>query len=258
MHIVVATPGRLCELLLEEDLAAFQDLSSLRFLVVDEADRIVEEGHFAEVQYRQTYLCLLLHLVHCIYQLHRVFSRIRDHEKKAEKGEPGVHESGWDDAQEPEGPPAEDDSDDIDFPPMPTEEEIARARAGGEEEQDGDGGGLDSESEQRIGSPPAYRPVRQTLLFSATAIQTLEQRERAGAGIQGWKASRKVQARATKLNGTLKGVGNNSSLPVQLKGSSISKMKFRPSQLISHLLKGYFRWLAFNQRYMLSTLLLVE
>ena len=49
---MVATPGRLCELLLEEELAVFQDLSGLRFLVVDEADRIVEEGHFAEVRVR--------------------------------------------------------------------------------------------------------------------------------------------------------------------------------------------------------------
>ena len=50
-----------------EDVAAFKDMSRLRFLVVDEADRIVEEGHFPE--------------------LHRVFSRIRDHEKIAQQGQ---------------------------------------------------------------------------------------------------------------------------------------------------------------------------
>jgi ATP-dependent RNA helicase DDX24/MAK5 len=49
VHILVATPGRLCELLQDEDIAVFRDMSSVRFLVVDEADRIVEEGHFPEV-----------------------------------------------------------------------------------------------------------------------------------------------------------------------------------------------------------------
>ena len=66
-HIVVATPGRLCELMQDENIRAFQDMSRLRYLVVDEADRIVEEGHFPE--------------------LHRVFSRIRDHEIIALKGQ---------------------------------------------------------------------------------------------------------------------------------------------------------------------------
>ncbi len=36
-------------------------MSSVKFLVVDEADRIMEEGHFSE--------------------LHKVFSRIRSHEE---------------------------------------------------------------------------------------------------------------------------------------------------------------------------------
>lgn len=67
VHIVVATPGRLCELMQDENIRAFQDMSRLRYLVVDEADRIVEEGHFPE--------------------LHRVFSRIRDHEIIALKGQ---------------------------------------------------------------------------------------------------------------------------------------------------------------------------
>lgn len=49
LHIVVATPGRLCEIFSDETVVAFQDMSQLRFLVVDEADRIMEEGHFAEV-----------------------------------------------------------------------------------------------------------------------------------------------------------------------------------------------------------------
>jgi ATP-dependent RNA helicase DDX24/MAK5 len=47
--LVVATPGRLSQLVEADDIVAFQDLSLLRFLVVDEADRIMEDGHFPEV-----------------------------------------------------------------------------------------------------------------------------------------------------------------------------------------------------------------
>ena len=60
IHILIATPGRLCELIENEELDAFKDMSTLKFLIVDEADRIMEEGHFAE--------------------LLKVFSRIRLHE----------------------------------------------------------------------------------------------------------------------------------------------------------------------------------
>ena len=68
VHIMVATPGRLCELMTGggENMAAFSNLSSIRYLVVDEADRMVEEGHFPE--------------------LNRIFSCIRDHEKMVERG----------------------------------------------------------------------------------------------------------------------------------------------------------------------------
>jgi len=45
--IVIATPGRLHDLLSEED--AVLNLSRLRFLVIDEADRMIEMGHFREV-----------------------------------------------------------------------------------------------------------------------------------------------------------------------------------------------------------------
>eukprot|EP00041_Stephanoeca_diplocostata_P017713 m.362964 g.362964 ORF g.362964 m.362964 type:complete len:899 (+) comp20796_c0_seq1:178-2874(+) len=46
-EIVVATPGRLWELLSTGE-AHFQKLKALRFLVVDEADRMVDKGHFKE------------------------------------------------------------------------------------------------------------------------------------------------------------------------------------------------------------------
>jgi len=49
VHIVVATPGRLSELLDDDDVLSFRDMSRLEFLVVDEADRMMEDGHFPEV-----------------------------------------------------------------------------------------------------------------------------------------------------------------------------------------------------------------
>ncbi|WFD42539.1 RNA helicase [Malassezia psittaci] len=47
-HIVVATPGRLWDLLKQDDGFA-QRVRQTRFLVIDEADRMIEMGHFAEM-----------------------------------------------------------------------------------------------------------------------------------------------------------------------------------------------------------------
>ena len=41
--------GRLCEMFEDAECVSFQDMSRLRFLVVDEADRIMEDGHYPEV-----------------------------------------------------------------------------------------------------------------------------------------------------------------------------------------------------------------
>ncbi|KAG8760868.1 ATP-dependent RNA helicase [Serendipita sp. 396] len=46
--IIVATPGRLWELLSQSDSLATQ-IRNIRFLVLDEADRMIENGHFAEL-----------------------------------------------------------------------------------------------------------------------------------------------------------------------------------------------------------------
>ena len=46
---VVATPGRLWELLSGGHTDYLADLSGLRYLVLDEADRMIETGHFAEL-----------------------------------------------------------------------------------------------------------------------------------------------------------------------------------------------------------------
>ncbi|MCO5599760.1 hypothetical protein L7F22_053867 [Adiantum nelumboides] len=49
VDIIVATPGRLWELCRSDDALA-RRIKTTRFLVVDEADRMIETGHFAEMQ----------------------------------------------------------------------------------------------------------------------------------------------------------------------------------------------------------------
>ncbi|KAJ8585683.1 ATP-dependent RNA helicase [Rhizopogon salebrosus TDB-379] len=48
VDVLVATPGRLWDIL-EEDEGLAKQVSQLKFLVLDEADRMVEAGHFAEM-----------------------------------------------------------------------------------------------------------------------------------------------------------------------------------------------------------------
>ena len=250
-HVVVATPGRLCEMMADEGVAAFADMSRLRFLVVDEADRIVEEGHFPELQ--------------------RVFGRIRDHEAIAARGQvpsvvyasrkqgtfdadfggpeaaaaaaaavaaddggdagrkrkqprevrlafarmptaaemaeyrrrakelgkasltaadldeagagagggDGEGEEGDDDYADG-GEGDEDEEIEFEFEPMPTEEQLAEARrttpaipldelpADDEEEEEE---GCEGEERGLAASGPLWKPDRQTLLFSATALK---------------------------------------------------------------------------------------
>lgn len=47
-HVIVATPGRLWDLLKQDDALALR-VRRTRFLVIDEADRMIETGHFAEM-----------------------------------------------------------------------------------------------------------------------------------------------------------------------------------------------------------------
>ncbi len=58
MQIVVATPGRLWELM-QEGHAHLTDMSDLTFFVLDEADRMVQRGHF-QVTPRDLVLKLLV------------------------------------------------------------------------------------------------------------------------------------------------------------------------------------------------------
>ncbi|CAL1286602.1 unnamed protein product [Larinioides sclopetarius] len=48
-EIVVATPGRLWEMI-EEGESHVSQISNVRFLVIDETDRMVEKGHFSELK----------------------------------------------------------------------------------------------------------------------------------------------------------------------------------------------------------------
>ncbi|KAI0366851.1 DEAD-domain-containing protein [Pilatotrama ljubarskyi] len=48
VDVLVATPGRLWDIIQEDDELATQ-IETLRFLVLDEADRMIETGHFAEL-----------------------------------------------------------------------------------------------------------------------------------------------------------------------------------------------------------------
>ena len=124
-------------------------------------------------------------------QLHRVFSRIRDHETAAEKG-PCAKPAPMDyDGEVADGD--ENVEEEFAFPPMPSEEDILRAQ--GVEE---------------LAEPCSYRPRRQTLLYSATAIQTLQQRDSN-------KQTKQQGKKALKLRGTLCGVASHSSLPSHLK-----------------------------------------
>ncbi|THH32784.1 hypothetical protein EUX98_g1413 [Antrodiella citrinella] len=49
VDVMVATPGRLWDILQENDGLALQ-LKNLKFLVLDEADRMIETGHFTEME----------------------------------------------------------------------------------------------------------------------------------------------------------------------------------------------------------------
>ncbi|CCM03263.1 uncharacterized protein FIBRA_05390 [Fibroporia radiculosa] len=49
IDVLVATPGRLWDIIQEDDELATQ-IEHLRFLVLDEADRMIETGHFAEME----------------------------------------------------------------------------------------------------------------------------------------------------------------------------------------------------------------
>ena len=55
--IIVATPGRLWDILNEEFIPGFKErLPMINMLVLDEADRLLEDGHFRELRHLLTFL----------------------------------------------------------------------------------------------------------------------------------------------------------------------------------------------------------
>jgi len=48
--VIVATPGRLWELMSSKDYTHLNDLTQLRFLVIDEADRMIKQGSFPQLK----------------------------------------------------------------------------------------------------------------------------------------------------------------------------------------------------------------
>jgi len=185
IHIIVGTPGRLCDLLNDSSVPSLQDLSLLRYLVIDEADRMVEDGHFPE--------------------LYKIFSRIREHEKIASSGRnpvevnrlakigmdfdeddevaPKVSRTKGEDEDDEEVEEFDMDADPVVFDEMPSEADIEAARESQppvpideieEEEEEDLSTTQDMDLEE---SNPALRVSeayvhcgRQTLLFSATAM----------------------------------------------------------------------------------------
>jgi hypothetical protein len=167
VHIIVSTPGRLCDLISDPELVVLQDLSRLRYLVVDEADRMVEDGHFPE--------------------LFKIFNQVRRHEKLASEGKDPLQEahltrlgtnfdemgeegstSGTSRLQQPQGFVEEEDQEigfedtfDLHFDEMPSEADILAAQSEAPEE---------SEETPKEEIEPYVANVRQTLLYSATAM----------------------------------------------------------------------------------------
>ena len=47
-EIIIATPGRLWEIIENEESQIFEKMNHLKYFVIDEADRMNESGHFAE------------------------------------------------------------------------------------------------------------------------------------------------------------------------------------------------------------------
>ncbi len=224
VHIVIATPGRLCDLMQDETISAFKNMANMRFLIVDEADRIVEEGHFPE--------------------LYRVFSRIVDHETKDSEllakdnsGSALVDENKDDILFNDNDELAGHNIDDLNFPipeflAMPTEEELENARKNTKAVP------LDEMNEDEIQQTlrkqkkpknkkqaESVKPklligkLRQTLLFSATALRGHKFQENMRAG-------KKDVKKAMKLKGLSK--EESDQLPEHLK-QLLSMVAIRPS-----------------------------
>ena len=181
-HIIVATPGRLCDMCNDEETVALTDMSRVRFLIIDEADRMVEEGHFPEVQ--------------------RILSRIKDHEDLVAKG------------KDPKMALVEARRG------VDEEEEVDRVKVDGEHEEemvindigDPENPTIDEQSKAPITKEPLKRlNFRQTLLFSATmgSAQDRNKKQKKVKGIGG--AARSLPYHVQQL---LSAVGSKGNIEV--------------------------------------------
>lgn len=175
-----------------------------------------------------------------------MFSRIRDHEEIAERGEdpvtvnkarakgtfedPDADLTGdgdhvQRDVSEEAAMDVEDlDEGEVDVPMMPSEEEIQRMReecaalgadayhADAHLIDEEDGSGEAEEVEAAVSKPVLDVGRRQTLLYSATAIHTAAHNPNTTTFDKKAKAQKKL-----KLKGTLKGISQNNTLPDHLK-----------------------------------------
>jgi ATP-dependent RNA helicase DDX24/MAK5 len=250
LHIIIATPGRLAEIFEDEYIDSFQDLSQIRYLVIDEADRMMEEGHFPE--------------------LYRIFARFSDHDEIIRKGEKvqevirkrreGVPAKEEEDDEETRirnlddqfiNPDALVDNDinemmmnrnnmdnednDEDFQNEENEElEEEEVEEGEEQENDDendelyenygledaagnnvvDNGGkrshhYDYEDQE---SSVSFSLQRQTLLYTATGLETTKNKTVLSKSYLTPKQSKKL-----KLKGTVKGLSSDTSLPTAIK-----------------------------------------
>lgn len=166
-EVVVATPGRLWDLM-REGQAHVTDLSRLSFLVIDEADRMVQQGHYGE-------LSSILGAIPTHQQL--AMAEAPEPEDEPEGKEP-VEKLGATDGEERDGEEGEGKGDDEE-----AEEEEGRQRDGAPAAADPQ---QREQDERRQGQRSIeQRPRRmQTFVFSATLTlpATLRKRLRKGGG----------------------------------------------------------------------------
>lgn len=157
-EIVIGTPGRLWDLI-DSNHAHFKNLAeSLRFLVIDEADRMLQTGSYPEVEH--------------------IFDVLRSNSKRAApelvnvSDDEDEDEGGEGDA---EGDDDDDDEEDIDSSAFSTGAKVMmlddvmkmhQNKKDGEDDDDQEDG--DDEEDDAAAQPEPVRHTRQTFLFSAT------------------------------------------------------------------------------------------
>jgi superfamily II DNA/RNA helicase len=219
LHIIIATPGRLNEILEDDRIEAFQDLSQIKYLVIDEADRMMEDGHFPE--------------------LYRIFSRMKDHDDIVRRGErvkdvlrkrrEGVPEEEYE-GQKKDGEGEEEDFDvPVDYPGSDNEgngEDEQMVGEGDEAQEIDDENEMVPEEEEEFNQmeentemmneeqepEQSFSLERQTLLFTATGLETEKNKSTLQKSYLTAKQSKKM-----KLKGTVKGLATNCSLPTAIK-----------------------------------------